>query len=175
MNAFDSAKKIELRAMEDVLPWIGLMSLSGQFVLTEKGRLSKELQKVAGDILYNRKSDGALLCCELKAEEENKYGNFYLETWSNRSRFNLGWMFKLDSDILLYYFLEEKDLYVINFVKLRKWAFGANGNAGRIYAFPEKPQNKRAQLNDTWGRCVPVSVIENEVGFHHFSLKTKEE
>lgn len=160
MNAYIEAGLIETRAMEDIIPFLKTTSLNGQYVLTNKGNLAKELQKTIGDAALNAK-DGKIYCLEIKAEVENKYGNFFLETWSNRKWFNPGWMYTLRTDILLYYFCKEKDLYTIDFNKLKAWAF-IDGN---IYKYPEKSQSKYTQLNDTWGRCVPISVIEESVGF----------
>lgn len=83
-------------------------------------------------------------------------------------------MFKLKADVLIYYFIENKVIYSIPFGKLRRWAFGRKGSEvrslspGRIYDFPEKQQKKTCQLNDTWGRCVPIVVIEKEVGFKKY-------
>ena len=48
--------------------------------------------------------------------------------------------------------------------RLQHWAFGIDGRPGRIYDFPERPQRRYAQLNDAWGRIVPVDVLAREVG-----------
>ncbi len=165
MSAFDDTCLIETRASELIIPFIQSMSHGGRYVLTNKGNLSKDLQKIVGDALINS-GDGKIWGIEYKAEERNIHNNFFLETWSNLSRFTPGWMFNLNTDILLYLFLEEKDLYSLNFKNLRTWAFVNR----RIYAFPEKQQGKYAQRNDTWGRCVPIDVIKNEVGFNLYNL-----
>lgn len=157
MNAFTEASMVETHAMRDLIPWIENNEFINRYVITNKGKLSKELQKSAGDILYNSPND-TIYGIEIKAECENKYNNFFLETWSNRSRFTLGWMYNLKTDFLFYYFLETRELYIINFQKLREWAFWKN----EIYKYPEKKQNKYDQLNDTFGRCVPIDDIVNE-------------
>jgi hypothetical protein len=38
-----------------------------------------------------------------------------------------------------------------------------------IADIPE-PQGKYSQLNDTWGRCVPIIAIEEEVGLRKYNL-----
>jgi hypothetical protein len=169
-NAFEKASLIEAEAMKDIIPFIQRNSWEGRLVLTAKGNLSKELQKQAGDILFNGE-DQRLWAVELKAEVENLYNNFFLETWSNRRRFTLGWMFTIQSDVLLYYFLKEKELYSISIPKLKAWAFEGQ----RIYNFPEKRQGKYDQKNDTWGRCVPIETIRHEVGFKFYNLTAPEE
>lgn len=169
MNAFDDASEVSARSMEILIPLLRLRSHDGRFVLTDKGRLSKSLQETIGDALINR-ANGDVVAVEMKAEEGNDYDNLFLEEWSNRSRFNRGWLDKLDTDVLLYHFLREDLLYVIDFQKLRAWAFLADSqrgtrNPGRLYDFQSKKQCRREQMNDTWGRCVPIDVIRAEVGY----------
>ena len=159
MSGWDEARTVEQRSMQILRPFIQQRAFNGQYVVTSKGPLARELQKSVGDMLYNSDSE-TVYSAEIKAEESNKHGNFFLETWSNRARFTLGWMFNLNTDLLLYYFLDEDELYAIPFLKLRKWAF----HQCRIYDFPERKQAKYDQLNDTWGRCVPCTTVANELG-----------
>lgn len=163
MNAFGQARAVEQRSLAVLRPFIQQRAFDGQYVITAKGPLAPVLQKSIGDVLYNSDAE-TVYSIEIKAEMSNKHGNLFLETWSNRSRFTLGWMFTLNADLLLYHFLEENELYVINFERLRKWAF----HEGRIYSFREKCQEKYQQLNDTWGRCVPIIVIQRDVGCKFF-------
>lgn len=159
MSAIDTTRNIERLSLEILRPFIRQQSFEGQYVVTAKGRLSRELQLTVGDVLYN-KDEETILSIEIKAEQENKFGNFFLETWSNRQLFNPGWMFKVNCDWLFYHFLMSDELYAINYAKLRKWAF----QDCRIYAFPERSQSKYEQKNDTWGRCVPIAVLQKEIG-----------
>lgn len=55
--------------------------------------------------------------------------------------------------------------YVLRFPVLRKWAFGHEVVEGNIFRYPERCQAKRSQMNDTWGRCVPIDVVRRTVGF----------
>lgn len=151
MSGWDEARSVEVRSIEILRPVIRQKAWNGQYVATAKGPLSKDLQKSAGDFLFNTDAD-TVFGVEVKAEETCRHGNFFLETWSNRARFTPGWMFNLNTDLLLYHFLDEDLLYRIPFKRLRVWAF----HEGKIYAFPEKKQGKYVQLNDTWGRCVPI-------------------
>jgi hypothetical protein len=174
MNSFQSARTVEYRGMLVLTPFLQRRAHNGQFVLLSKGALAKKLQETIGDAVLN--TDAATFySVEIKCEESNDYGNFFVETWSNRNLehrashaergSNPGWLVKLKCDLLLYYFLAQDELYVIDFFKLKRWAFGHAGQPPRIYSYPEKPQGKRAQLNDTFGRCVPISIIQKEVGY----------
>ncbi len=173
MNSFDDTRRVEARSLAILVPYL-LEWSDGRLVLTSKGSLSRYLQETVGDLLMNQPS-GHLHSVEFKAEQENKYGNFFLETWSNRNLedknshamrgSNVGWLAKLKADWLFYHFLGSDELFIMDLFKLQRWAFGANGAAGSIYKYPEKPQSKYPQPNDTWGRCVPIEIIEDQVHF----------
>lgn len=171
MNPFARCKKIETAAMRDIIPF--LRGSGGRFVSTFKGHRAKEIQCTYGDFFYED-CTGNLWAIELKTEERNQYGNFFLETWSNRQWKKLGWLYTLQTDVLLYYFLMDRALYSIDFHRLQSWAFGhCNGGTempARLYDFKERPQKKHDQRNDTWGRPVPIKTIKREVGFNFYHL-----
>lgn len=163
MSAFEQASKIEKMAREELLPWL--------IHICEKVEDTTDysfLQKILGDFIVTRRDKVSSL--ELKAEHENGYGNFFLETWSNRKWFNPGWMITSQADYLLYYFVTERELYVISMPRLKEWAFcdyideQGNQHAGHIYNYREKPQGKYNQLNDTWGRCVKIADVQAAMG-----------
>ncbi len=120
------------------------------------------LQMMTGDFLAKVEKN-FVVAVEVKVEQEDRYGNLFLETWSNRSRWRRGWLDKCEADELWYYFLDEKELYICNIGNLKQWAFGSGDEAGRIYDFKEACQRKREQKNDTWGRCVPIDVLQAEL------------
>ena len=104
----------------------------------------------------------------------------FLETWSNRnleskaSHAELssrpGWLVTTRADVLLFYFLDAGAVVAVPAFRLQRWAFGSGEQAG-VYAWPEKRQGAHAQRNDTWGRCVPIEVVEREVGARRISLQ----
>ncbi|HEX7122878.1 MAG TPA: hypothetical protein VF178_10950, partial [Gemmatimonadaceae bacterium] len=131
----------------------------------------RELQREIGDVLRNRSTESDTVeSIEIKAEQENRHGNLFLETWSNRRRRTTGWMFHCKADWLLYYFVLSDECYAVRLPKLQAWAF----DRGRIYDFPEREQQKYDQLNDTWGRCVPITTLCNEVGLRRIPLPPRE-
>ena len=174
MNAFDNAKLTEARGLAVLVPFLKERAFDGRFVLTNKGRMARYLQETVGDALFNCDAD-TVWTIEIKVEESDIYGNFFLETWSNKNLndkknqadhgSNPGWMLKVRADLLFYYFLESDELYIIDLFKLRRWAFVHENGEPNIDRFREKLQGKRVQANDTWGRCVPISVIKEAVGF----------
>lgn len=169
-NAFDDARETEARGIGPIAEFLRQQSTQGRFVFTDKGPLALELQKSVGDALVNVEGR-RVLGVEFKVEDENKYNNFYLEMWSNRSRFTPGWMITNRADILLYMFLDKMELHTISMGSLKRWAFGSSGSktdAGHIFDWPMKPQRKRDQKNDTWGFCVPIETIRQQVGIRTY-------
>jgi len=87
---------------------------------------------------------------ELKAEQKDKHGNLFIESWSNAD-VTRGWFFNLSQcDTLLYHFLDDKTCYVINMEKLRQFP---------VDAYPEKSQCAYQQKNTTLGWCVPSQAL----------------
>jgi len=165
-TAWGEACAIEAQSLKILEPLIAARA-DGGYQLIDKGPVAKALQARFGDVFAV--TQGQVQCIELKAEAENKYGNLFLEEWSNRHRWNPGWMQKLDADLLFYHFIEDDEVLILSFPDLREWALTATskavpGGRGRMFDYPAKEQTKRRQQNDTWGRCVPIKVIEEEVG-----------
>ena len=159
MNSFDKARLVEERAMAMIVPWLELQSYRGRLVVTEKGLLSEFIQATCGDLLFNT-DPKTVRCIEIKAEQSEYTHNLFLETWSNRVvGGKLGWMFTLKCDLIGFFFLDTRQLYVFQFPQLWRWCF----ELGRIYSYPEKPQRKYAQLNKTHGRCVPIDDLRRDL------------
>lgn len=164
MNAFPTCVAVEQESLARLHPYLQYRS-DGHYVLTHKGRLARLLQEQAGDVLLNDKA-GTLWSLECKAERSNEHGNFFLESWSNKSRFNPGWFWKVDSDLLLYHFLNDDDeknrdeVYVMRLAELRAWAFETESSGRwRLCRWKERLQGKYEQRNDTWGFCVPIDAV----------------
>jgi hypothetical protein len=196
VNAFEDARCVEREIMKLVLPFIGERAMDGRFVVTDKGRLSKELQALAGDVLFNRidpdTGNGRLVCVEVKGERKWT-GNLFLEVWSNRSYdpahpLRPGWLISSQADLLLYGFLTGARLpgepwydtcpfYAMSLPRLQTWAFGCGETPGRIWHpdFREVTQRAYCQKNETVGRIVPISVLENEIGLRTYILEHGEE
>jgi hypothetical protein len=171
MGAFDRCQATGDRGLRDVEAFVGSRAVDGRFVTTDKGTMSRLLQREVGDFLANG-PDGRCWGLELKTEEADRHGNFFLETWSNLNfgMQTVGWMLTLKCDVLLYYFLESRELYSIDFRRLFEWAWGTHGRPPQLHArnFRFKAQKKHSQLNETWGYCVPISKLGAQVGYKKF-------
>lgn len=164
MSAFDLSRAVETAANSILIPYLRGKAHKNQIVVFGAGRMALEMQKTA-DLVF-QKDEKTFYCLEIKAEQSNKSGNLFLETWSNKSRLNPGWLVKSRADYLLYYFVDTDELYRIGLPALQRWAFACDENhRPNISRYPEKKQSKYDQINDTWGACVPLSEIGRHVGF----------
>lgn len=173
MNAFDSARLVEAEGLAILRPFLDERT-NGRLIMLDKGPLARALQQTTGDAIFQCPK-GRAWSVEIKTEEKHT-GNLFLESWSNRnldtsdaySMFgsNPGWLFKLRADLLMYYFLDTDKLYVMDFLRLKRWAFGE----WRIARFPERQQGRREQLNDSWGWCVPVDALARALGDRSFRV-----
>jgi hypothetical protein len=180
MNAFEQKQEIALRgvalarqifremsvdamAVEEQL----VTELEGRVVTRLKGPLTMYLQCAFGDLFFKRGESHRHVCSvEVKTEQRYVTGNLFLETWSNRSRLTQGWMVSMHADLLCYVFLDVERAFILGMPRLQNWAYREGG----IYRFDEKlcPVD---QLNDTWGRCVPIHVLRREVGLREWDLR----
>ena len=154
MNAFAQACKVEEASWKVLKPYLMSWAQDGMVVTTGKGRLSRELQKQYGDVFLNSRRTGQLLAIELKAERIGRE-TLFLETYSNRPRGTVGWMKTLNADWLLYHFLDRNELICIDFQKLKRW-FWQDDTYTR---FRDVKQSGYNQLNETWGKSVPIREI----------------
>jgi hypothetical protein len=170
VNAFELGKNVEQKSRMILEPLLE-QTTDGRFVYTDKGRLAVEFQKKYGDVLIQEKKTSAMWSIEVKAEEKSS-PNLFLEVWSNGERYNPGWMTTCEADLLFYHFIESDELYISKLPILKKWFHFGKGFKGinefqyepGYKRFSMKMQKKYQQKNDTWGICVPVGVIEKEVG-----------
>ncbi len=157
MSTYKDSLETQRRSFEEMRGWLsGSFCDDGRYVLTDKGRLSAEMQQRFGDMVIQR--NGEMVWVEMKAEEKFT-GNFFIEDWSNWSRGNPGWIHKLDTDLLFYHFLDQNALYMVHFHELRAWLFSANDYNNRMSNYRLVRQKKCDQKNDTWGRLVPIRDV----------------
>lgn len=160
MNGFLKCSEVEKQALSILIPYAD--EHYAQLVLTSN---QMYIQKVYGDLILKLRKVGTHRIVELKTERENKYGNLFLENWSNKKRTTPGWMQTCCADWLWYYFIQSNELYQMKVDSLKQWAFEFNG----VGPYKEKIQHKTEQLNTTWGWCVPIETLSN-AGIEGFRL-----
>lgn len=162
MNSFRECQKLETASREHLQEHL-LRELvyDGRYVRIEKGPMAKEFQLTSGDYVWNSDELTAWRV-EHKCEYANKYGNFFLETFSNKKWGKLGWFYTNGADFLLYHFMRDGEVYLLSLSALRAWAYGQEREGTpRIHKYREKPQDRYEQLNDTWGYCVRIEDVKS--------------
>jgi len=139
-----------------------IRSLSSNGLVRQVSDENKFEQICKGDLSYSY--GGIDRFVEVKTEEKHT-GNLFLETWSNKSCNNPGWMVKSDADILIYHFLDNGMTYLFDFKLLKKW-FVEKGSV-----FPEYPQRKNSQENDTWEKIIPLKHLSHALVFDTYCIK----
>jgi len=153
MNSFEKCREIEAESASSVLKY--LQNTYDFVVSTDEFKHAKTYQQYYGDYLCVKKHSAVYI--EVKTEVKNKYGNFYLETWSNKPQ-NRGWFKKCLADYILYHFLEDNVIYIFDLQKAQEYI---ESNPDK---YAEKPQSKYNQMNKSYGICASISDIMHVAG-----------
>lgn len=167
MSAFQQTQKYVEIMIKEVLPWLEACHREVQAIDLDytSQDAAYTLQTLGGDYLMDR-FNGTQYLAEFKAEGKHTE-NLFLETWSNKPH-RPGWLLKNHADRLFYYFCDLHKLYVIDFPRLKRWAFADN----RIESFLEVEQGKYEQQNKTCGRLVWIPTLFDELpegAIRHFA------
>jgi hypothetical protein len=166
---YEDCVRVEVSSWPALASWLELQSDCGQFAMLPQGRgILADLQRLVGDGLYIR--HGEPVRVEFKVEQVWT-GNLFLETWSNRSRFKLGWLYTCNSDLLVFYFRDAAELYVTRTHDLKAWVFGQGEDIGHRCELKEVKQRKTEQRNDTWGLLAPCFRLFQDIKIHRWALK----
>jgi hypothetical protein len=146
-----------------------------QFVLVHGGQTAKFLQQIAGDIIAKLpRNTNRYWAIEVKTERSKRWGNIFLEWFSNRNLEDrashgyrgskMGWFAELRSDLLWYQFIDEQEIHVFDLFALQRWALWTsptdkNDRSPALFGYPLKPEGLTDQKNDTWGFCVKLEHI----------------
>lgn len=163
MSAFDRCRELEEMSRQHLQSHLlREMVFEGRFVRVEKGPMAREFQLASGDYVVNS-DDLHAWRIEHKCEYANTHRNLFLETFSNKKRGKLGWLFTNQADFLLYHFLRDGEVYLLSLPALRAWLYQPFAIGGRtqprIHQYPERRQHAQQQMNDTWGYCVKIPHI----------------
>src|SRR5690242_11102304 len=91
MSSFTECQKIESMGYDLIKPFLQKNFDEYVYVNTEeRNELILAFQQNFGDLIV--KKDKAIFFIDIKTEIEDKYGNLFLETWSNKKRNTPGWV-----------------------------------------------------------------------------------
>lgn len=133
--------------------------------------VSKDLEYRDKDIDFIVKlKNGEDISIELKTDTYDT-GNMFYEAISNKENKVLGCMIKSKAKCLFYYFIQTKELYIIDFKAYKKWV---NENNKRFAKKKVKNINKRRNdIGHSIGLLIPKRIFEREM-IGHFNKKILE-
>ncbi|MFQ5639028.1 MAG: hypothetical protein ACE5IR_13675 [bacterium] len=148
------AVKVSQRAASEIEAW--LRSLKNT-ISVKNVESDPEFQKIDVDLLWTTQKKTYKV--EIKGDLWHKTGNFFFETLSNREKNTPGCFLYTQADLLFYYFVEIKELYILPMPETRKWFLST------WQRFKERSTTTPV-YNDfytTVGRLVPVASVMREV------------
>lgn len=172
MAGYKDSLDLEAKGEAIIFDW--LRNLGCTVIFNRNDHRGKEFQTY-GDLIVRPPEQSKHMLVELKVEKSGRHGNFFIETWSNRTWFTPGWIFTSKAQRLLYYFLEDDCLYSMCMDDLKSFVFQRNKD-NRITAFfhyPEKTQSKYNQPNQTHGLCVPINDLLHSVPVKQYQPKAE--
>lgn len=101
---------------------------------------------------------------EVKAEAEEKYGNFAIEQWSNYSIRRHGWAVTSEARMLFYIFLSPLQMYKMPMYNVVWDSITRFSDLISPSAQGMKPQTKIIQKNDTWNYTPKINPYLAHVG-----------
>lgn len=150
VSPFAQKQTVEAQGEAYLLPL-----LQARFVKVQRVDSNIITQKCFGDWV-GLCADGTHRTIELKTEEKTT-GNLFIETWSNYTKSILGWGRTLKADELWYFFLDTKELYLLDWNACQSWLF--KYETLQKYDIREVRQGKTLQHNDTYGYLVSVRLL----------------
>jgi hypothetical protein len=117
--------------------------------------ITDQIQLLGCDYLLQTPK-GVSVAVEMKCEKSNKYGNLFIELFSNTSPSRLGWGVTAGCDLLGYTFADDGITYFMNWPLVKNWGFKSQN----FFNYPLKAQSKYQQKNIAYGFCVPIADLQ---------------
>ncbi|MED4841553.1 hypothetical protein P9695_14870 [Weizmannia sp. CD-2023] len=119
-----------------------------------------EYQKKDIDLIAH--TSAGTMTIEVKGDRYFKTGNYFIETVSNRNKETLGCILYSEADFLFYYFVEPKELHIIDMKKLQHW-FKKNSHRFQERYVRTKGSDGKI-IYSSEGKLVPRIILAKEVG-----------
>jgi len=152
------------RASSDIETWLNSLNKTQNVTNVED---EPEYQDIDVDLLWETQKNEYQV--EIKGDRQHETGNYFFETISNKGKNTPGCFMYSEADLLLYYFVDIKKLYILPLKETRKW-FIEN-----IDQFQERETTTPCGDDDyyiTVGRLVPIdTVLKSISGIKKYNLK----
>jgi hypothetical protein len=148
------AVKVAQRAAKDIESWLRGLEIT---VWVKNVENVPAYQRRDVDIIWKTKKDTYKI--EIKGDLWHKSGNFFFETHSNKEKGTPGCFIYTEADLVFYYFLSPRTLYILPMPETRRWFLAnLNGFKTRHTTTPIP-----GGYYTTVGRLVPIKDLIREV------------
>lgn len=153
----DDASGIARDAAKDIAAWLE----ANEHTLSLKNvEDDPEYRRVDVDLLWQTHKQTYKV--EIKGDRWHSRGNFFFETESNREKGTPGCFLYSQADLLFYYFVTPKILYILPMAETRRW-FLANMARFEERLTTTAVGSKGGERYTTAGRLVPIETVVAEV------------
>lgn len=154
MYSMSEAEGVARGATRDIEAWLRAWPSTKAVRNVEK---LAAFQRIDVDILWTTAKREWRV--EIKGDRYHRTGNFFFETLSNRERGTPGCFLYTEADLLFYYFVVPRDLYVLPMPETRDWF------VPRQRHFREATTTTPAGRGfyTTGGRLVPIDMVMRAV------------
>ena len=152
--SMSSGMQVAKQATADIEAWLRSLSQTQKIENVENNPIYQEIDV---DLLWT--THKACYQVEIKGDRWHQTGNFFFETHSNKEKGTTGCFLYTKADLLFYYFIEPRDLYILPMIETRSW-FQLN-----IQRFKERAVKTPVGQDSytTVGRLVPIEMVLQEV------------
>jgi len=146
--------QVAKQATRDIECWLRHLPQTQKIENVENNPIYQEIDI---DLLWT--TDKACYQVEIKGDRWHQTGNFFFETQSNKEKGTTGCFLYTKSDLLFYYFVVPRSLYILPMPETRCW-FQSN-----IQRFKEREVRTPVgrDFYTTVGRIVPIKTVIQEV------------
>ncbi len=152
--SMDDSMRAARQAVQEIEAWLRGLS---QTLSVQNVEDDPDFQRVDVDLLWTTRKRPYKV--EIKGDRWHRSGNFFFETRSNEEKGTPGCFLYTEADLLFYYFLTPRHLYILPMPKTRQW-FEANAQR-----FAERRTTTPAGGGHytTVGRLAPIRIVLREV------------
>lgn len=160
MSGYGMQQRVKIAdiATEDIVSFLNMIpSIAG--VVNVEGDPYYQEQDI--DLIAISKKGGRTECItiEIKGDTYHRTGNFFFETVSNKEKGTEGCFLYTTADFLFYYYVGEKELYMLPMKETREW-YLANS---KRFNERETKTSVRGTHYTTVGKLVPRQMVLDEV------------
>lgn len=161
--SMDESKRLAEQASDEIEQWLKKFNNVTDVINVED---SKKYQERDIDLIF--KTNKRKYEVEIKGDTHGDTGNFFFETVSNTSKDSPGCFMYTEADLMFYYFLPTKVLYVLPIPRTRKW-FKKHMEKFKTITVSTRVNN---DFYDTKGKLVDIPRVINEVeGIRKYKVK----